>query len=631
CEEELDDHHDLLLCGDGTGKKHYCRVTNLSKLVGAQLSRHGHAMSICKRCFKTYSGVNAHQQLNDHKLKCITNKFLLLKLPPPNTFMKFENWERTQKHPFSIFADFECILEKNNDLNEMKNTNITHHHDLMSYCYYIKPSENIPIELLEKFNISTEPVLFRGDSSLNKGEVAKKFMEDIVEVGRNIDRLLNTNIPLVMTNENNKKHREVADHGTCPFCKIHNLSGYDSHFLITQLGFDTKSINVMPNIEEKLISFTKYISNSFQLRFVDSFRFMATNLEKLVNNLGKGGNSKFRETRKIFSENDIDLVTRKGFYPYEYTDSWEKLNETTLPPKEKFYSSLNEIHISNDDYEYAKIVWNQFNCNTLDEYSDWYLKVDVMLLVDCFEKDLCLKTYGLDPNYYYTSPGMSFDCMLKYTKVNLELLSDYDQILMFEQGIRGGLTHAVKRYAEANNIKVPDYDASKPESWIVYLDATNLYGWAMSRSMPKDGFGWFNDDLTGVEKIKSKGIRYHVVKNHLTKSDHKKCLFFDGIPPETNETRNLTVEQSKQFELTGFTSTTNQYTPFRINKSLRSFKHELKTISSVKLTLNRCDDKRIVCEDQIHTIAHGNYLIQEAEEVERIEADLAEMVDDIGY
>lgn len=127
----------MLLFGDGTGKQHYCRVTNLSKLVGAQLSRHGHAMSICKRCFKTYSGVNAHQRLNDHKLKCITNKLLLPILPSPNTFMKFENWERTQKHPFSIFADFECILEKNNDLNEMKNTNITHHHDLMSYCYYM--------------------------------------------------------------------------------------------------------------------------------------------------------------------------------------------------------------------------------------------------------------------------------------------------------------------------------------------------------------------------------------------------------------------------------------------------------------------------------------------------------------
>jgi len=86
-----------------------------------------------------------------------------------------------------------------------------------------------------------------------------------------------------------------------------------------------------------------------------------------------------------------------------------------------------KLHISNDDSQ----------MNTLGEYSDWYLKVDVMLLVDCFKnfRDLCLKTYGLDPNYYFTSPGMSFDCMLKYTEVNLELLSDYDQILMFEQGM----------------------------------------------------------------------------------------------------------------------------------------------------------------------------------------------------
>jgi len=170
-------------------------------------------------------------------------------------------------------------------------------------------------------------------------------------------------------------------------------------------------------------------------------------------------------------------VTRKGFYPYEYTDSWEKLNETNLPPKEHFYNSLTEEHISNEQYDHAMEVWNRFNCNTLGQYSDVYLKVDVMLLVDIFEnfRELCLKTYGLDPNYYFTAPGMSFDCMLKYTGVKLSLLSDYDKILMMEAGIRGGLTQAVKRYAKANNVNVPDYDPLKPDSWIVYLDATNLY------------------------------------------------------------------------------------------------------------------------------------------------------------
>ncbi|XP_008188430.1 uncharacterized protein LOC103310830 [Acyrthosiphon pisum] len=322
-----------------------------------------------------------------------------------------------------------------------------------------------------------------------------------------------------MTTENNKTHINIADLGICPYCKskfndnnlpvrdhnhltgqyrhtvcnncnlkmqqpkfvpcfFHNLSGYDSHFLITQLGYDTQSINVIPNTEEKFISFTKYISNTFKIRFVDTYRFMASKLENLSTNLARSDMSKFRETTKIFGVNDLDLVTRKGFYPYKYTDSWEKLNETNLPPKEHFYNSLTEEHILNEHYDHSMEVWNRFNCNTLGQYSDVYLKVDVMLLVDIFEnfRELCLETYGLDANYYFTAPGMSFDCMLKYTGVELSLLSDYDKILMMEAGIKGGLTQAVKRYAKANNVKVSDYDPSKPDLWIVYLDATNL-GW----------------------------------------------------------------------------------------------------------------------------------------------------------
>ncbi|XP_050066531.1 uncharacterized protein LOC126555674, partial [Aphis gossypii] len=523
CEEELDDHHDLLLFGDGTGKQHYCRITNLAKLIGAQLTKNGHAMSLCKRCFKTYFGVNrcgvtAEQRLNNHKLNCNKNKPLIPLLPRPNTYMKFENWERTRKHPFSIYADFESILEKNSN-NDSNNTNIIHHHDVMSYCYYVKPSDDIPKELLDKYDIEMGPVVFRGDSSFNRGDVAKKFMEEIVKVALKIEKIFNVNVPIVMTDENKKNHQNVVAQGSCPLCKskfiktqnnavkdhdhltgkyrgtvcskcnllmekpsfvpifFHNLSGYDSHFIVTQLGFNTKSITVIPNTEEKLISFTKYISNTFQIRFVDTFRFMSTSLEKLVNNLAKGDTLKFRDTRRVFNNNDIELVTRKGVYCYEYTDSWEKLSETALPSKEHFYSTLHESHIDDADYEHAIRVWEHFNLKTLGEYSDLYIKVDVMLLCDVFEnfRDLCLVTYGLDPNYYYTAPGMSFDCCLKITEVQLELLSDYDQLLMTEAAIRGGLTQASMRYAQANNNKVPDYDSTKPDSWIAYLDATNLF------------------------------------------------------------------------------------------------------------------------------------------------------------
>lgn len=229
--------------------------------------------------------------------------------------------------------------------------------------------------MLEKYDIQTDPVIFRGNQSFGKGDVAKKFMEEIIKVSIKIENMLKVNVQLLMSAEDNIKHRSIVDLGTCPLCKskfnnnnnlpardhdhltgkyrgtvcnhcnlkmvkpgyvtifFHNLSGYDSHFIITQLGVDSKTINVIPNTEEKFISFTKYVSNSFQIRFVDTYRFMATSLEKLVNNLGKGGTSKFKETRKIFNNTDLELVTRKGVYPYEYTNRWSKLDENSLPEK----------------------------------------------------------------------------------------------------------------------------------------------------------------------------------------------------------------------------------------------------------------------------------------------------------
>jgi hypothetical protein len=164
---------------------------------------------------------------------------------------------------------------------------------------------------------------------------------------------------------------------------------------------------------------------------------MASSLATLASNLLTDNFSKFRETAKVFKVEDLTLVTRKGVYPYEYMDSWGKLQETSLPRKEEFYNTLKECDIDDKDYDHARRVWDHFGCQTLGEYSDLYLKIDVMLLVDVFEnfRDICLNTYNLDPAFYYTAPGFSFDCMLKYTKMKLELLTEYDMLLMFEKGI----------------------------------------------------------------------------------------------------------------------------------------------------------------------------------------------------
>ena len=128
----------------------------------------------------------------------------------------------------------------------------------------------------------------------------------------------------------------------------------------------------------------------------------------------------------------------------------------------------------------------------LGDYHDLYVKTDVALLADVFEnfRNLCLNQYGLDPGHYLTSPGLSWDAPFKKTEVELELLTDLEMHLFVERGMRGGISMVSKRYSKANNPLVPDYDPSKPNKYIVYYDANNLYGWAMCKSLPKKGFRW---------------------------------------------------------------------------------------------------------------------------------------------
>jgi len=123
------------------------------------------------------------------------------------------------------------------------------------------------------------------------------------------------------------------------------------------------------------------------------------------------------------------------------------------------------------------------------------LRTDVLLLADVFERfrKTAIETYKLDPAHYYTAPGMSWDSMLKFTQVELQLLDDPDMYLMVESGIRGGVSMITKKHAEANNPYVDTYDPSKPSNYLMYLDANNLYGWAMSQKMPEKEFDWMTE------------------------------------------------------------------------------------------------------------------------------------------
>ena len=198
------------------------------------------------------------------------------------------------------------------------------------------------------------------------------------------------------------------------------------------------------------------------------------------------------------SDNDINkfkLFLRKGVYPYEYMDSWKRFNETELPSKDKFYSTLNLEDISDDDYAHVINVWNTFNINNLGEYHDLYVKLDTALLADIFEnfRDKHIETDKLDPAYFLTTPGLSWWSCLKEIGVKLELLTDENMFLTYEEGIRGGICNKAHSYAEANNKYMKNHDKNKESSFLIYVDANNLYGWAKSKMFPVDGFKWVDD------------------------------------------------------------------------------------------------------------------------------------------
>ena len=139
-----------------------------------------------------------------------------------------------------------------------------------------------------------------------------------------------------------------------------------------------------------------------------------------------------------------------------------------------------------------KKVWEAFKIKNLGEYHNLYVQCDTLLLADVFEnfRDKCIERYELDPAHFLSAPGLAWQACLKKTKVELELLTDIDMLLMVEKGTRGGICQAIHRYAKANNKYMKNYNKDIISSYLMYLDANNLYGWAMSQKLPVNGFKW---------------------------------------------------------------------------------------------------------------------------------------------
>ena len=541
------------------GDSHYSLIKNFHRLIKSQLTKSKDGkIFICKRCFTHFT---KEELLEKHIKYCSNNQTVAVKMPELNTYLHFKNYYKQLPIPFVVYGDFECFTKTMNSCtpNPKESYNYNYQkHEPSGFCFYVKSI--VP-------GIHIKPIIYTKNSE--DEEIAKIFVEKIAEVTKSIyNDFYCRPKPLRLTSEEQKlfqqaktchicscelKNDKVRDH--CHFtgkyrgaahnkcnlmCKkprvlpviFHNLQGYDAHLFIKQLAKLEGKLDCIPSTEEKYISFSKtikvgeykHISGkilpiNFEIKFLDSFKFLQTSLANLVSNLSSDD---FNNTKHVFKSN-TSLLTRKGVFPYDYVSSIDKLSETQLPPKDEFYSKLNDEDISDEDYQHAIKVWNKFGCKTIKDYHDLYLKSDVLLLADVFEKfrSTCLKHYNLDPAHYYTSPGLAWDACLKITGQHLELLSDYDMLMMFERGIRGGITHISKRYAEANNKYMKNYDPEKKSTFIQYLDANNLYGWAMSQNLPTHGFKWMKDiTLEKVDEILDK-------TNHSMSNNGKKGYIFE--------------------------------------------------------------------------------------------------------
>ena len=171
-------------------------------------------------------------------------------------------------------------------------------------------------------------------------------------------------------------------------------------------------------------------------------------------------------------------------------DGIDRFDETVLPSQSAFYNKLSGSSCSDTDYAYAVSVWDAFGCETLGDYHV-YLQLGVLLLADLFEKfrRTCLEFYKLDPLHYFTTPGLAWDTSLRMSRVDLELITDENIYNMVENSRRGGISMISTRHAKANNPRLPSYDPELPRQDLIYLDANNLYGHAMSQYLPTGGGG----------------------------------------------------------------------------------------------------------------------------------------------
>lgn len=510
-------------------KNHYFTIRNMSALIGAKIRKSKSKIKVCSYCL-SYTVSKTRHQL--HKKLCQENLQRLF-VAPENSQIYFQAFDKMLPAPFVIYFDIESIclpLEPTMDKTSVS-----------------ARGKHIPISISALRICRSNPKMSSKHPFLHTGlDCVQKFFKWLDNQSFIINTMLKKYSELFMSEEDEivfqdskKCHfcdvlfekegvKKCRDHchlsgkyrmALCDSCNLnradqkkfwkvfvfaHGLQNYDSHFLIEQcytFRKSSKDIFMLPKSEEKILTFSM---GCFQ--FKDSLGFLNASLSTLVDLLKTKGSNKFTNMRRYMPSSEVaETMLRKGVFPYSYFDSVKKLKERQLPPKKAFFNDLTGRHISDAEYSFARMVWKDLDCRNFQDYMEAYLATDVCLLADVYEnfRSNCMRDYELDPAHYLSSAHFTFDAFMRKTRCIMDKFHDADHYLFVNRAIRGGVSMICRRHAQANNKYMTNFNPKEPSSYIIYLDANNLYGWAMSQYLPTGGLRWMNSEELNIEQIMS--------------------------------------------------------------------------------------------------------------------------------
>ena len=510
----------LLLVVDSHGNRHYCGIPSLSCLYFHTKAAHN-MQHMCVRCIRSFS---TEDLLEEHYQWCARGRLQIEQLPKNNK-LSYDSFHKELSPLKVIYADIESYIKDDIHYPAAIASYEVHHSSLTTQQQNtaIKSwsGEECIVDFLRYLD-ETAHVLHRRDNKMTRQPM-------ILTIQQQKDFNACTHCSKCNTAFNDGTHKKVRDHdhitglyrsALCHKCNskyhmtrrtlpviFHNFKCYDAHQIIKHgLGkFKHWKLSVIPQTKEKYMALTARIPVEttrenkevyFNVEFRDSYQFMSSSLANLTSNLDS---LPFTEVlQRDYPNLSKDVIKRKGVFPYSYFDALSRLQESSLPSRSAFRNDLSGEECTEEDYRFAQTAWQEFGCQTFEDYLMAYLKLDVLLLACVFERfrQKTLEQDGLDPVHFVSLPGLSFMSAFKMTGESIHLLGDLEMYTFFERGIRGGMTFVNKHLVRNERITLNNEELTQH---LAYIDQNNLYGNALRKPLPHSEFSWV-EDLSGFTR-----------------------------------------------------------------------------------------------------------------------------------